>query len=286
MRKLITIGSNEEQIIRNYLKKFENEISKLGIKPEFLRMEMFDLEHYLRFFSIRNAKSKGSGTVNEVDVENAIEKFGNPEKFVKYEYINAKMLQKVQSSTLGFFGWMEKKLDELRGPIVLDAGCGWGRTIMKLHDYYGKDFEMIGVDTNDLSLRYGSNLNKLLKVVESSNESLPFTNDVFDLVLCTTVLHDVKARSERAGILEEFHRVLKPKGALCIMDVFSSNSFMHAITRILQYLKSSAESVFPKSQLEKMLKENGFEIVDTQKMHSRWCGTILAYTIISIKEGT
>lgn len=125
-------------------------------------MLMFDFEHYLRFFSIEHANRRGSSVVEKVDINDAVKKFGKPEQFVKSQFKDAKTLSRMQSASLKFLEWMGKKLDEFKGPLVLDAGCRWGRSVIKLHDYYGKDFDMVGVDIDEFSLKYGQILLSLM----------------------------------------------------------------------------------------------------------------------------
>lgn len=282
--KELKFNQDAEKIINSYLEDFRDEISRFGIKPKYLQMLMFDFEHYLRFFSIRHAKRRGSNIVEKVDTNDAVKKFGKPENFVKSRFKDAKTLSRVQSTALKFLEWMGKKLDEFKSPLVLDAGCGWGRSIIKLHDYYGKDFEMVGVDIDEFSLKYGHSINELLNVTRSEIENLPFRNNSFDIVLCSGVIHEIKTFSGRKKAVREFYHTLKPNGALCIIDAFSSNPIINIFTRILQHVTSKVEWIFPKAQLEKILKENNFAIIHVQKTQSRLFGAIEAYIIISIKR--
>jgi ubiquinone/menaquinone biosynthesis C-methylase UbiE len=247
-------------------------------------MLMFNLEHYLRFFSIKSAEKRGSTTVQRVDVENAIKKFGKPEKLIKSEFKDHATFSLMQSATLRSLEWLGEKLHEVKRPIVLDAGCGWGRSIINLRDYYGKDFEMVGVDTDKFSLRYGRKLSKLLNVVKSGIQNLPFGNNSFNLILCSGVIHEVKTHSARNNAIREFYRVLKPNGALCIVDAFSANPVINIITRILQHVTSQVEWMFPKARLEKILKENNFEIVSVKKTRSRLFGAVESFIILTTKK--
>lgn len=283
--KELKFNQDAEQITKSYLEDFTDEISRFEIKPKYLQMLMFDFEHYLRFFSITHAKKRGSSVVEKVDANDAVKKFGKPEKLVKSQFKDPETLSRVQNATLKFLEWMEKKLDEFKSPRVLDAGCGWGRSIIKLHNYYGKDFEMVGVDVDKFSLRYGQSINKLLNTAKSNIENLPFRNDSFNIVLCSGVIHEIKTLSGRKKAVKEFCQTLKPDGALCIMDAFSANPIVNIFTRILQPLTSKVEWLFPGDQLEKILKQNNFEVIHVQKMQSRLCGSAEVCMIVSIKKG-
>ena len=283
--KKLKFNQDAEQIIKSYLEDFKDGIPRFEIEPNYLQMLMFDFEHYLRFFSSGHAKKRGSSIVEKVDTNDAIKKFGKPEKLVKSHFEDPKTLSRVQNATLKFLEWMAKKLDEFKSPLVLDAGCGWGRSIIKLHNYYGKDFEMVGVDVDEFSLRYGRSIDKLLNVTKSNIENLPFRSNSFNMVLCSGVIHEIKTLSGRKKAVKEFCQTLKPDGALGIIDAFSSNRIVNIFTRILQPLTSKVEWLFSGDQLEKILKENNFEVAHVQKMQSRLCGAVEVCMIASIKRG-
>jgi ubiquinone/menaquinone biosynthesis C-methylase UbiE len=283
MKALLKFSQDAEQIIQSYLDSFATEISKFEVRSEYLRMLTFDVEQYLRFFSIKHARNRSSNAVEKIDADYAQKNLGNPKRFVKSQFKDATTLQLVQNATLEFLAWTEKKLDEFQVPIVLDAGCGWGRQIAKLQNYYHKTFEMMGIDVDTFSLTYGRNLNALLSVVKSSIENLPIRNNSFNLILCSGVIHEIRTRSGRKGVISEFYRALKPNGALCIVDVFSANPVTNAVTRILQYFTSKVEWIFPRAQLEGILKENDFEAVNVKKTQSRLFGTIEGDIITATK---
>jgi hypothetical protein len=133
VKELFKFDKHTEQTIKGYLENFSNEVSTMEIRPEYLQTLTFDLEHYLRFFSIKHARRRGSSVVEEVDVNNAIKSLGKPEKFIKSQFKDAATLSRVQDTTLRFLYWMEKKLDDSKNPFVLDAGCG--RQVIKLHHH-------------------------------------------------------------------------------------------------------------------------------------------------------
>lgn len=282
--KELKFNQDAEQIIKSYLEDFRDGISRSQIKPRYLQMLMSDFQHYLRFFSIKHAKKRGSSIVEKVDANDAVKKLGKPEKLVKSQFKDPETLSRVQNATLKFLEGMEKKLDEFESPLVLDAGCGRGRSIIKLHNYYGKDFEMAGVDIDEFSLKYGHSINKLLNVTKSNIENLPFRNNSFNIVLCSSAVHEIKTLSGRKKAVKEFCQMLKPNGALCIIDAFSANPIVNIFTPILQHLMSKVEWLFPEYQLEKILEQNNFAVVHVQKTRSHVFGAGV-FMIGSIKRG-
>jgi ubiquinone/menaquinone biosynthesis C-methylase UbiE len=144
------------------------------------------------------------------------------------------------------------------GCIVLDAGCGWGGFILRAQRAMLKSFEMVGVDIDDISLKYGKGISKTFNVIKSEVERLPFKNSVFDVILCSGVIHEIKTSSGRKAVIEEFQRVIKPCGTLCIVDFFSTNPIINVLTRVLRHITLKIEWFSLKSTIEKLLKRNMF----------------------------
>lgn len=264
------------------MRNFKCEFSKLAVKPEYLQNLIFELENQIRFYSLRNAIKRGAKTVEEADVAKTLKKFGSPNKLVKQIFKDAESFDKKQSASFKVLELLENFLGSAN-PIVLDAGCGWGRFILRLQKHCRKNFEMVGVDVDDVSLKYGKELSKSLWVVRSKVEYLPFRDSVVDVILCSGVIHEIKTFSGRKAVVEEFRRVLKPGGVLCIVDAFSTNRIVDVLTRVLQYVTSKIEWFFVKSALERILKENMFKTMGLFEIESRALGTIKVLTIINQK---
>jgi len=275
------------RLILDYVKDVRKLVIKLGfdVKPVYLEMLMFDVENYVKFFSLKHARKRKSRTVEAVDVRHALKKFGKPEKFVKSHLRDQETCANAQMITLSHLGAMKDKIEKIGAPIVLDAGCGWGRFLKKLYSYVPKNFEAIGVDLDHLSLQYGKTINEAAAFLRSEIQALPFKDEVFDMILCSGVIHEVKNVKERKRALQEFARVLKADGQLYIIDAFTMCKFVNIFTRLLQYIpKLEIEWIFHRQQLENMLKENEFRITSVEKGGSRALGTITMYAITAIKS--
>ena len=96
------------------------------------------------------------------------------------------------------------------GMVVLDAGCGDGKTteiLAKRCDVVGCDFSMEAL----LSLRSQRDVDDSVNLVECNIGFLPFDHERFDAVTCVHALsHMVETYRSRAA--EEIMRVLKPGG--------------------------------------------------------------------------
>lgn len=272
-------------LILDYVKDVRNLVIKLGfdIKSEYLEMLMFDIENYLKFFSVKHARKRKATIVEAADARHALKKFGKLEKLVKSHFRGPETCTNAQRITFTYLSAMKKKIEKTRVPIVLDAGCGWGRFVKKLHSYVPKNFEMVGVDLDHLSLQYGKTINESVAFSRSEIQGLPFKDEVFDIIMCSGVIHEVKNVKGRNKALREFARVIKPNGQLYIIDAFTKYKFVNILTRLLQYIpKLEIEWIFHKGQLENLLQENEFKITSIEKTGSRALGTITGYTFTAI----
>lgn len=96
---------------------------------------------------------------------------------------------------------------------ILDAGCGTGGTIIYLQKAGFKN--IVGVDISPEALKY-CKMRKLANLKLASVNSLPFSKNSLDAVICLDVLYHQGVDVQRA--LFEFRRVLKSGGILYIQE--------------------------------------------------------------------
>jgi ubiquinone/menaquinone biosynthesis C-methylase UbiE len=217
-------------------------------------MLVFDVENDVRFFALKKAAERKTQRVEAVDVEDALKKFGKPEEFIRSHMEKAENCVNSQRITLGTLEAMKEKLEQAQTPIVLDAGCRWGRVSKKL-DFYAKGLQIVGVDLDKLSLQYGKTVNRTAVFLRSDIQALPFKNQVFNIILCSGVIHEVKNVKGRRKAIKELSRVLDIKGSLYLIDAFAKFRMISALTFVFQHLIHTVEWVPKKEAIEKMLKE-------------------------------
>ena len=105
---------------------------------------------------------------------------------------------------------LDRAVSGTASPRILDCGCGTGNNLRLLRDY-GR---ACGIDLTLSGLTYAKRQGERL-VAQASALSLPFSDDVFDLVTSFDVIYAFDD-DRAATALKEMCRVLRPGGALVL----------------------------------------------------------------------
>lgn len=122
-------------------------------------------------------------------------------------------------------------LNEAGCKKILDLGCGSGRHSIYLNkngfDVYASDLNCkdIRVHTDALNI-------KNIKIFDHSFTDIPYEDDFFDAVLCTSTLHHAVVDDIIKGIYE-VHRVLK-SGGYFIFDILSIEDDTFGIGELIE----------------------------------------------------
>lgn len=101
----------------------------------------------------------------------------------------------------------------LETDAILDAGCGSGRNLEFMHNL---GFNIEGCDKNSHVVNELQSILPEVKLEVSPLEQLPYQTNQFDHIICNAVLHFAENDHHFSKMIEELHRVLKPKGSLFI----------------------------------------------------------------------
>jgi len=119
-------------------------------------------------------------------------------------------LRTLQNLVPARFAFFDPIVGDWRGKAVLDLGCGGGFMAEALSK---RGADVTGIDPSESAIaaaRRHAEANDLeIDYHPARGESLPFANDVFDIVVCVDVLEHVE---DLQRVLFEVRRVLRPNG--------------------------------------------------------------------------
>ena len=156
--------------------------------------------------------------------------------------------------------------------VILDVGCGGGKTLGKLARMapQGKVF---GIDYSADMVDFSNEVNKTLitqnrvEIIEESVEKMSFKDNFFDLV---TAFETYYFWTDFPAAMKEIKRVLKPGGKLLLV-----NELLYGLTSP-KIIEDTHVRLFPLEEIQNVLMSVGF--IDVQafiKAKTAW-NTILA----------
>ncbi|MFN6558603.1 MAG: class I SAM-dependent methyltransferase [Nostoc sp. ChiSLP01] len=141
---------------------------------------------------------------------------------------------------------------------VLDLCCGSGQTtqlLVKLSQ------NVTGLDASPFSLQRARQNVPSASYVQAFAESMPFADNLFDVVHISVALHEMEPQQLRK-IINEVYRVLKPGGVLTLIDFHAPTNpiFWPGISLFLLLFETETAWELLKTDLPGLLTETGFEV--------------------------
>ncbi len=99
--------------------------------------------------------------------------------------------------------------------VILDVGCGYGRTMNEL--YQEGFWNICGIDFSQKMIEKGKSLYPHFDL-KQYNTIFPFEDNAFDAVVLVAVLTCIVKNDDQEQLMGEIQRVLKPKGILYVND--------------------------------------------------------------------
>ncbi|MCL2198356.1 MAG: methyltransferase domain-containing protein [Defluviitaleaceae bacterium] len=97
-------------------------------------------------------------------------------------------------------------------PTILDFGCGTGNYTWAVKKV--SDANIFGVEPSDGMREKAQQKGTEIEFKKGDHTSIPFRDDIFDLIYMTDVIHHVP---DLNSMFTEFFRVLNPNGKICIL---------------------------------------------------------------------
>jgi len=116
--------------------------------------------------------------------------------------------------------WGLGRISINKNDVILDIGCGGGRTVNTLAKI-ATEGKIYGIDYSQVSVAVSTSKNKRLiekgqvKILHASVDSLPFSDDTFDLV---TAVESYYFWPDLIDNLREIRRVLKSRGSVILVN--------------------------------------------------------------------
>ena len=103
-------------------------------------------------------------------------------------------------------------------PVIVDVGCGRGRSFGKLHDLFAPQL-LVGVDIEPDMLRIAARetgrAGCAVSLIHGTSCDLPLADRSADMLFCHQTFHHFV---DQDSAIREFHRVLKPGGLLLFAE--------------------------------------------------------------------
>ena len=184
--------------------------------------------------------------------------------------------------------WRKIAVDELEpvaNRVFLDVATGTGDIAFEIRKKYKSKIIGLDLSINMLEIAKQKAKNKKIediKFIEGDAENLPFEDNTFDKVLISYGLRNL-GDTEKG--IEEFYRVLKPGGAVGVLEFFQpqstimSNLFKLYFNYILpwvaslfsnskayRYLPESVENFITPNELSILFNKVGFQKIKSRNM--------------------
>jgi len=151
--------------------------------------------------------------------------------------------------------------------VILDVGCGGGKTVNRLAQLAPKG-EVFGIDYSSDMVKFSKKINKTLiaqnrvEIIEGSVEKMSFNDDFFDLV---TAFETYYFWTKFPDALKEINRVLKPSRKLLFV-----NELLYGSTP-QRLIEETHVKLFPLEEIRNAMHSAGFVRVQIfTKAESPW----------------
>lgn len=158
--------------------------------------------------------------------------------------------------------WGLEKVKVEKSNVILDIGCGGGRTVNRLA-HIATDGKIYGMDYSEDCVNWSRDYNKefidkkKVEIIKASVEQIPFEDNKFDNIFAVETIYFWPSLIES---LKEVRRVLKDTGKFIIInEMYSSESFKE---RNDQWVAMSDMKIFSPEELKNILSDAGFRNIE------------------------
>ena len=173
----------------------------------------------------------------------------------------AKLVKSMNKSHYSLTSWGLEKINIAAEDLILDIGCGGGRTVARLAEIATRG-KVYGIDHSQDCVSWSVQFNQKavdegrVSIIHSGVEKMPFDNHYFDLVVAVETIYfwpDILA------CFEEVRRVLNSNGRfLIINEMYLSEAFRE---RNEECMATGKMIIYSPGTLRDLLKKAGFSAI-------------------------
>lgn len=151
---------------------------------------------------------------------------------------------------------------------LLDAGCGAGRN---MHWFLQNNFDITGIDISEEAIQILKNEHPNLpetKLIVSSITETGFSDNHFDHIICSAVLHFANSTNHFNEMMQELIRILKPKGTLFLRmtsDIGIENKVSHIANGTYLVPDGSTRFLLTKTLLADCMQQHNLDFAEPLK---------------------
>jgi ubiquinone/menaquinone biosynthesis C-methylase UbiE len=164
--------------------------------------------------------------------------------------------------------WGIEKISIAPNNIILDVGCGGGRTIHRMAAI-ASEGKVFGIDYSPDCVAWSRAYNAewikegRVEICQAAVNKIPFEDNCFDIV---SAVETVYFWTELAECFKEIKRVLRPSGKFIIInEVYKSETFRE---RNEAYIAAGDMQIFAPEELRKWLEELQFSNVTIEVLEA------------------
>lgn len=170
------------------------------------------------------------------------------------------MIHKMNRGHAAMTNWALAQWKIEPSDIVLDIGCGGGKTVSRLH-LLATQGKVYGADYSELSVQKALKCNKAevkkgqVEIVCADVGKLPFEDSMFDKI---TAVETIYFWPDLSAAFQEIRRVLKPNAKwMIVCDMWQSEDGQaQKYQDVCEFLQMRLPKI---SELEQLLQAAGFE---------------------------